>query len=139
MESLTLKRKLTCKEKEPELAKKQRLGKSSKSRESVFAALCSTLSQAVLPSKKNANAMQLSAPSAEGNRDLGEKNHLEKESGSPRSSDNNSSDEDNHREKEPPRNCSDCMHSPSDNRQLSGEDCPLIPPKSSPEMAVNGS
>ncbi|PPD82946.1 hypothetical protein GOBAR_DD20124 [Gossypium barbadense] len=43
------------------------------------------------------------------------------------------------REKEPPRNCSDCLHSPSDNRQLSGDDCPLVPPKSSPEMTVNGS
>ncbi|TYI68638.1 hypothetical protein E1A91_D08G102500v1 [Gossypium mustelinum] len=43
------------------------------------------------------------------------------------------------REKEPPRNCSDCLHSPSDNRQLSGGDCPLVPPKSSPEMTVNGS
>ncbi|XWS08505.1 hypothetical protein CRYUN_Cryun40dG0008300 [Craigia yunnanensis] len=139
MESLRLKRKLTSKEKEPELAKKQRLGKSSKSRDSVFAALCSTLSQAVLPSKKTVNAMHLSTRSAEGNKGLGEENHLEKESGSPRSSDNNSSEEDNHREKEPPRNCSDCLHSPSDNKQLSGEDYPLIPPKSSPEMAVNGS
>ncbi|XWS53536.1 hypothetical protein CRYUN_Cryun10bG0009700 [Craigia yunnanensis] len=74
---------------------------------------------------------------AEGNKGLGEENHLEEESGSPRSSDSNSSEED--REKEPPRNCSDCLQSPSDNRQLTGEDCPLIPPKSSPEMAVNGS
>ncbi|XVF62484.1 hypothetical protein PTKIN_Ptkin09bG0011700 [Pterospermum kingtungense] len=142
MESLTLKRKATSKEKEPELVKRQRLGKSSKSRDSVFAALCSTLSQAVLPGKKAAKAMHLSTLSAEGNKDLGEQNHEEKESGSPspRSSDNNSSsEEDNHREKEPPRNCSDCLHSPSDNRQLSGEDCPLISPKSSPEMAVNGS
>ncbi|XWS38956.1 hypothetical protein CRYUN_Cryun18bG0008100 [Craigia yunnanensis] len=132
IESLRLKRKLTSKEKEPELAKKQYLGKISKSRDSVFAALCSTLNQAVLPNKKTANSMHISTRSAEGN-------HLEKESGSPRSSDNNSSEEDNHRENEPPRNCSDCLHSPSDNRQLSGEDCPLIPPKSSPEMTVNGS
>ena len=134
-----MKRKLTSKEKEPELAKKQYLGKSSKSRDSVFAALCSTLSQAVLPNKKTASSMHLSTRSAEGSKGLGEENHLEKESGSPRSSDNNNSEEDNHRENEPPRNCSDCLHSPSGNRQLSGEDCPLIPPKSSPEMAVNGS
>ncbi|XP_017975032.1 PREDICTED: serine/threonine-protein phosphatase 4 regulatory subunit 3 isoform X1 [Theobroma cacao] len=141
MESLRLKRKLTTKEKEPDLAKKQRLGKSSKSRDSLFAAWCSTLSQAVLPSKKTANAMHISTRSPEGNKGLGEENHVEKESGSPRSSDNNSSssEEDNLVDKEPPRNCSDCLHSPSDNRQLSGEDCPLIPPKSSPEMAVNGS
>ncbi|XWS14172.1 hypothetical protein CRYUN_Cryun36dG0100600 [Craigia yunnanensis] len=139
MESLRLKRKLTSKEKEPELAKKQHLGKSSKSRDSVFAALCSTLCQAVLPTKKTASAMHLSTRSAEGNKGLGEENHLEKESGSPRSSDNNCSEEDNCREKEPPRNRSYCLHSPSDNRQLSGEECPLIPPKASSEMAVNGS
>ncbi|OMO53554.1 hypothetical protein CCACVL1_28558 [Corchorus capsularis] len=144
MESLRLKRKLASKDKEPEVAKKQRLCKSSKSRDSsVFAALCSTLSQAVLPSKKTANAMHLATRSAEGNKGSSEENHLEKEkeSGSPRSSDNNSgSEEDKHREKESsPRSCSDCLHSPADNRQLSGDDCPLIPPKSSPEMAVNGS
>ncbi|XP_052876381.1 uncharacterized protein LOC108489047 isoform X3 [Gossypium arboreum] len=133
MESLGLKRKLTPKEKEPGLAKKQRLGKSSKPRDSVFAALCSTLSQAVLPSKKTANAMHLSTQS-------GEENHIEKESGSPRSYDNKSPNEGNLRGKESPRNCSDYLHSPSDNRQLSGEDPrPLLPSKSSPEMAVNGS
>ncbi|KAG4126804.1 hypothetical protein ERO13_D10G178200v2 [Gossypium hirsutum] len=133
MESLGLKRKLTPKEKEPGLAKKQRLGKSSKPRDSVFAALCSTLSQAVLPSKKTANAMHLSTQS-------GEENHIEKESGSPRSCDNKSPNEGNLREKESPRNCSEYLHSPSDNRQLSGEDPrSLLPSKSSPEMAVNGS
>ncbi|PPR93819.1 hypothetical protein GOBAR_AA26851 [Gossypium barbadense] len=130
MESLGLKRKLTPKEKEPGLAKKQRLGKSSKPRDSVFAALCSTLSQAVLPSKKTANAMHLSTQS-------GEENHIEKESGSPRSYDNKSPNEGNLRGKESPRNCSDYLHSPSDNRQLSGEDPrPLLPSKSSPEMAI---
>ncbi|MBA0780407.1 hypothetical protein Gotri_004507 [Gossypium trilobum] len=133
MESLGLKRKLTPKEKEPGLAKKQRLGKSSKPRDSVFAALCSTLSQAVLPSKKTANAMHLSTQS-------GEENHIEKESGSPRSCDNKSPNEGNLREKESPRNCSEYLHSPSDNRQLSGKDPrSLLPSKSSPEMAVNGS
>ncbi|KAK8478234.1 hypothetical protein V6N11_080193 [Hibiscus sabdariffa] len=136
MESLRLKRKLNPKEHEP--TKKQRLGKSSKSKGSVFAALCSTLSQAVLPSKKTANAVHLSTPIAEGNEGSGEENHLEKGSSSPRDSDDNSSEEDNHKE-DPPRNCSDHPHSPSDNRQLSGEDSPLIPPNSSPEMAVNGS
>ncbi|KAA3454443.1 serine/threonine-protein phosphatase 4 regulatory subunit 3-like isoform X1 [Gossypium australe] len=129
LESIRSKRKLNPKEKEHELSKKQRLGKSSKSRDSVFAALCSTLSQAVLPSKKTANTIHLSTRSAEGNEGSGEENHLEKESSSP---DDNCSEEDNHRDKGSPRNC-------SDNRQLTGEDSPLIPPKSSPEMAVNGS
>ncbi|KAH1096568.1 hypothetical protein J1N35_013489 [Gossypium stocksii] len=140
LETLRLKRKLISREHENEVAyKKQCLGKSSKARDSVFAALCSTLSQAVLPSKKTANAMPLSSQSAEGTKALGEGNHTEKESSSPRSSGKSSSEEDNHREKEPPRNCSDCLHSPSDNRQLSGDDCPLVPPKPSPEMTVNGS
>ncbi|XP_039067862.1 serine/threonine-protein phosphatase 4 regulatory subunit 3-like isoform X2 [Hibiscus syriacus] len=136
MESLRLKRKLNPKEQE--FAKKQWLGKSSKSKGSVFAALCSTLSQAVLPSKKTANALHVSTHSAEGNKGSGEENHLEKESIGPRDSDDNSS-EDSHKEKEPPRICSDQLHSPADNRELSGEDSSLIPPKSSPEMTVNGS
>ncbi|XP_031264451.1 serine/threonine-protein phosphatase 4 regulatory subunit 3-like [Pistacia vera] len=139
MASLRLKRKLSVpKEKEPELVKKQRLGKTSKSRDSVvFAALCSTLSQAVLPGKKSASSTQLSARTSDGNKGVGEQ-----ESANSLNSDNSSSsDEENHREKEPTasRSCSDCLHASSDSRQLSGDDCPLIPPKSSPEMAVNGS
>lgn len=138
MDSLRLKRKsASSKEKEPELVKKQRLGKNPKSRDSVFAALCSTLSQAVLPSKKNASSMQLTPHTDDGSKDVGEQ---EDSSGSLNSSNNGSSDEEIHRDKEPTasRSCSDCMHGGSDNRQLSGEDCALIPPKSSPEMAVNG-
>ncbi|KAJ0092620.1 hypothetical protein Patl1_24918 [Pistacia atlantica] len=139
MASLRLKRKLSVpKEKEPELVKKQRLGKTSKSRDSVvFAALCSTLSQAVLPGKKSASSTQLSPRTSDGNKGVGEQ-----ESANSLNSDNSSSsDEENHREKEPTasRSCSDCLHASSDSRQLSGDDCPLIPPKSSPEMAVNGS
>ncbi|GMJ12272.1 PLATINUM SENSITIVE 2 LIKE, Suppressor of MEK 1 [Hibiscus trionum] len=141
LESLQLKRKLISREHESDLAckiKKQGLGKSSKSKESVFATLCSTLSQAVLPSKTIANAMPVSGRSADGNEGSAEEDHTEKNSNSPRSYDKSSSEEDNHREKEPPRNCSDCLQ-PSDSSQLNGEDCPLVPPKSSPEMAVNGS
>ncbi|KAI7736107.1 hypothetical protein M8C21_004236, partial [Ambrosia artemisiifolia] len=53
---LRLKRKLSSSKQEPDLVKKQRLsGKTAKSKESVFASLCSTLSHAVLPSKKTAN------------------------------------------------------------------------------------
>lgn len=52
-----LKRKLSSSKQEPESVKKQRLGgKNPKSKENVFATLCSTLSQAVLPSKKPTNA-----------------------------------------------------------------------------------
>ncbi|KAH9683759.1 Binding protein [Citrus sinensis] len=138
MDSLRLKRKsASSKEKEPELVKKQRLSKNPKSRDSVFAALCSTLSQAVLPSKKNASSMQLTPHTDDRSKGVGEQ---EDSSNSINSSNNSSSDEEIHRDKEPTasRSCSDCMHGGSDNRQLSGEDCALIPPKSSPEMAVNG-
>lgn len=138
MDSLRLKRKsASSKEKEPELVKKQRLSKNPKSRDSVFAALCSTLSQAVLPSKKNASSMQLTPHTDDRSKGVGEQDDS---SNSINSSNNSSSDEEIHRDKEPTasRSCSDCMHGGSDNRQLSGEDCALIPPKSSPEMAVNG-
>ncbi|RVW99090.1 Serine/threonine-protein phosphatase 4 regulatory subunit 3 [Vitis vinifera] len=142
LESLKLKRKLASKEKEPEPAKKARLAKNPKSKDGVFAALCSTLSQAVLPNKKIASPIHITPRTTDGNQSTDEEKHQEDEPLSFRScSDNSSSsDEENHREKEPAasRNCSDCLHSSSDNRQLGGEDCPLIPPKSSPEMAVNG-
>lgn len=142
MESLKLKRKLPAKDKESELTKKQRLGKSSK-KEGVFAVLCSTLSQAVLPTKKSASAVHVSPRAADGNKSTGEENHQEKEPAIGRSCSHNSSNlgQENHIEKEPAtsRSCSDCAHSTSENRQLSGEDGPLIPPKSSPEMTVNGS
>ncbi|KAK8661817.1 hypothetical protein V6N13_091409 [Hibiscus sabdariffa] len=97
MGSLGLKRKLASNKKEPRLAKKQRLGKSCKPGESVFAALCSTLSQAVLPGKKTANAVHLPTRSAEENR-------IEKECGSPRCWDDKSSKEDNLRGKDPLEN-----------------------------------
>ncbi|CAK7326379.1 unnamed protein product [Dovyalis caffra] len=141
IESLRMKRKLPSKDKEPDLAKKQRLGKHSKSRENVFAALCSTLSHAVLPSKKAATAVHI-APVDE-NKGSVEESHEENDPVISRScSDNNSnSGEENHREKDPagPKSCSDCLHSTSENGQMIGDDGPLIPPpKSSPEMTVNG-
>lgn len=140
LDSLKLKRKLTCKEKEPELTKKSRLVKNSKSKDSVFAALCSTLSQTVLPNKKIGH---VNPRTADGNESTDEENQQGNDPENSRScSDNSSSlDEENVREKEAAgsRNCSDCLHSSSpDSRQLGGEDCPLIPPKTSPEMAVNG-
>ncbi|KAJ8766286.1 hypothetical protein K2173_022345 [Erythroxylum novogranatense] len=133
MESLRLKRNLPMKDKESELAKKQRLVKNSKSRESVFAALCSTLS--VLPIKKNANTTQIAPRVSETNKDSDEQNYQEKEPAN--SIDNSSSSgEENCGEKEPStsRSCSDSVHITSESRQLSGEDGSLIPPKSSPEM-----
>ncbi|PKI78301.1 hypothetical protein CRG98_001359, partial [Punica granatum] len=91
MESLRLKRK-PLKEKTPELGKKQRLNKSTKSKDSVFAALCSTLSQAVLPGKRgsNSNTTPGSSQAGESNKGSDEKNGQETEAlisrGSPDSS-----------------------------------------------------
>ena len=140
-ESLRMKRKLPSKDKEPDLVKKQQLGKHSKPKESVYAALCSTLSHAVLPSTKAATTKH-TTPLDE-NKGPVEESHKENDPVIYRSSDYNSnSGEENHREKDSagPKSCSDCLHSTSENGQIIGDDGPLIsPPKSSPEMAVNGS
>uniref|UniRef100_A0A2P2MU35 Serine/threonine-protein phosphatase 4 regulatory subunit 3-B-like isoform X8 n=1 Tax=Rhizophora mucronata TaxID=61149 RepID=A0A2P2MU35_RHIMU len=142
MESLKWKRKLPAKDKEPEPAKKQRLSKKPKSRESVFAALCSTLSQAVLPGNKSVSDVHTTPGNNDVTKGSGEGNHQEKEPiicGS-RPDESCSSGEENHREEfSESRNCSDCLHSTSESRPLTGEDGHLIPPSSSPEMAVNGS
>lgn len=143
MESLRLKRKLASTDNMPEVLKKQRIGKNSKSKDGVFAALCSTLSQAVLPSKKTASTMHLTPHTADGmTQSPGEGNHEENKSDMDISNfDNSTTSDENHGEKEPAASkiCSDRLHSAPDNRQLGGEDSPLIPPKSSPEMAVSGS
>lgn len=142
MESLRLKRKLPTKDKEPELVKKQKLSKNIKSKDSVFAALCSTLSQAVLPGKKSAIDTQKNPRMAEG-RLTSSKDTQENGPNVPRSCSvySNSIDDDNHTEKDTAasKSFSDCLIGTSDNRQFGGEERPLVPPKSSPEMAVNGS
>ncbi|KAG5023806.1 hypothetical protein JHK85_020148 [Glycine max] len=142
MESLGLKRKLPSKDKEPELVKKQKLSKNSKSKDSVFAALCSTLSQAVLPSKKTSISIP-SCARTDGRMSSSEDNQGDVQNISRSSSSNNSNiaAEDNHVEKEgeASRSFSDCLHAKSDSIQLGGEERPLVAPKSSPEMAVNGS
>ncbi|KAI5415628.1 uncharacterized protein LOC127073207 isoform X1 [Lathyrus oleraceus] len=145
MESLRLKRKLPSKDKEPEVAKKQKLTKNSKSKESVFAALCSTLSQAVLPSKKSATNIHTDDQTVEGRMSSSEDNQEDRQNDSRSSSDDSNTvgAEDNHVEKDKDtsdsRSFSDCLHAKSDNIELGGEERPLVPPKSSPEMAVNGS
>ncbi|KAL5158077.1 Serine/threonine-protein phosphatase 4 regulatory subunit 3 [Glycine soja] len=130
MESLSRKRKLPSKN--PELAKK--LSKNSKSKDGVFAALCSTLSQAVLPGKK---------PSINVHTDPCREDNKEKEPNVSRNccENSNATAEANHVEKETSayRNFSDGLYGTSDNGQLGGEEHTLVSPKSSPEMAVNGS
>ncbi|XP_073047009.1 uncharacterized protein [Primulina eburnea] len=132
-----LKRKLVSKE-ESEAKRLQRSPKSLKPREGVFAALCSTLSQAALPSKKKAtiafNTSQLDA-----NKNSTEPNHEER--GYIKSSGNCQNVEvEDHTDTEeaPSRSFSDSLHDSSDNRQR-GDDLSLLQSKSSPEMAVNGS
>ncbi|XP_061349087.1 uncharacterized protein LOC133294448 isoform X2 [Gastrolobium bilobum] len=143
MEYLRLKRKLPSKDMEPELVKKQKLSKNPKARGSVFAALCSTLSQTGLPGKKTAINIHTGARTVEGRMGSNEDNNQEEGQNVSRSSSNNciTSAEDNHVEKETAasRSFSDCLHATSDNIQLGGEERPLVPPKSSTEMAVNGS
>ncbi|KAL1372405.1 hypothetical protein AAHE18_01G201500 [Arachis hypogaea] len=140
MEFLRLKRNLPSKDKESEHVKKQKSFKNTKSKDSVFAALCSTLSQAVLPGNKTTNNVHTGgAPTMNSSED----NQGEGANVSTSSSENNSKEaaEDNHVEKETAasRGFSDRLHGTSDNIQLSGEERPLVPPKSSPEMTVNGS
>ncbi|XP_059287856.1 uncharacterized protein LOC132041097 [Lycium ferocissimum] len=150
VESFPLKRKLSPKE-EPEPKRLQRIAKGSKSRDTVFAALCSTLSQAVLPSKKTGSTAQ-DGPCSDGDKKSVESNHEEKENSTgngsadldnhdkENSNDNGSTDLDNHDDQEPicPKSYSENMHSSPDNKPR-GDDYPLIPSKSSAEMAVNGS
>lgn len=149
LQTLRLKRKPVHKDRESEKVKKQRLGKIAKTKDGVFAALCSTLSQAVLPNK-NAVSSQHSKPnSIDGDKSSEQESPKVKDQNALRSStdgtdgtDGSSSlDEENHTEKQPisPKKCTDPLVKPSDNKQLNGEDCSLVPPNSSPEMTVNGS
>lgn len=143
VESLRLKRKLSSRE-EPEMIKRQRLSRHSKSsKDGVFAALCTTLSQAVLPSKKTASAVHIVPCSPNSTKSSYEVNNEEKGSMSCSSKSISSDVEklENHGDKESPssKSCSDSLHSTAENRPRSGDDCPVIPPKSSPEMTVNGS
>ncbi|KAF7837735.1 serine/threonine-protein phosphatase 4 regulatory subunit 3-like isoform X1 [Senna tora] len=140
-ESLGLKR-LSSKDREPDLVKKQKLSKNPKSKDSVFAAICSTLSQAVLPAKKTAINRHTNTPTAEGRMSSsGDSQEKAPDASRSCSDDNNTTAEENHVEKETAasRKASDPLHGSSDNRQLDGEECPLVPRKSSPEMTVNGS
>ncbi|XP_019180538.1 PREDICTED: serine/threonine-protein phosphatase 4 regulatory subunit 3 isoform X2 [Ipomoea nil] len=136
VESFPLKRKLTQKE-EPNPKRLQRAAKtSSKSRNSVFAALCSTLSQAVLPSSISANIAHDDDSCSGDPKDSTEAGH---EKGS-FSDSNGSVEAENHVDKEEisPKNFAEGLSNSPDNRQW-GDDGPLIQQNSSPEMAVNGS
>ncbi|XP_018440939.1 uncharacterized protein LOC108813016 isoform X3 [Raphanus sativus] len=127
-ELLGLKRKSPFAEREQEPSpKKPRLGKNPK-RENVFAVLCSTLSHAVLAKKSQGTAGSAS------------RSIVTKEPGESRSSEENNSsssdDEKNHKDD----GVSSSEQGTSDNgKKLNGEESVVVAPKSSPEMAVNGS
>ncbi|KAJ4898407.1 serine/threonine-protein phosphatase 4 regulatory subunit 3-like protein [Raphanus sativus] len=120
-ELLCLKRKSPLVEREQEASKKPRLGKNSK----VFAVLCSTLSHAVLAGKKSQGTAGSPARWI-----------VAKEPEDSRSSEENHSDDENHKDD----GVSSSGHgASSDYRKLNGEESMVVTPKSSPEMAVNGS
>ncbi|KAM3338171.1 serine/threonine-protein phosphatase 4 regulatory subunit 3 isoform X1 [Capsicum galapagoense] len=133
-DSFQLKRKVAPKE-GPEPKRLQRVAKVSKSKDSVFAALCSTLSQAVLPSK-NTESPAPGIPCVDENKGSVEASHDEEGS----LSDNGSADFETHANKQAtsPKNNSESLHNSPESRKCE-EDSPLMQPKSSPEMAVNGS
>ncbi|KAL0457478.1 UNVERIFIED_CONTAM: Serine/threonine-protein phosphatase 4 regulatory subunit [Sesamum latifolium] len=132
-----LKRKLVSKE-EPEPKRLHRSPKGLKPREGVFAALCSTLSEAVLPGKRVGTA-SLNIPPSNVNQNTVEPNLKEKGSvDSPERSQNAETENNSDKEEVSPISFTDGLNDSADNRKL-GDDCSLLPPKSSPEMAVNGS
>nr|ABN06018.1 Protein of unknown function DUF625 [Medicago truncatula] len=142
LELLGTKRKLPLKDKMTDVVHKQKMSKSLKSKDTVFSALCSTLSQAVLPGKKTAMNDHTGDQTIDGRMSSTEDNQ-EKEIKVSRSCSENSNTtaEENHVEKETdtPRNFSDGSNGTTDNGQLGGEEHSLVSPKSSPEMAVKGS
>ncbi|GAB2294281.1 hypothetical protein Dimus_028493 [Dionaea muscipula] len=147
LESLSSKRKLRTKE-ESGTGKRLRLEKPSKPKDSVFAALCSTLSQAVLPNKKVASATSNISRSSDAKRSLEIDNHREKQAVLCRgiipenyhpSSDHHDHGKENEKDAAG-KSCSDNLHNnASDNGQVDAEDSPLLPSSTSSEMAVNGS
>ncbi|XP_031743316.1 serine/threonine-protein phosphatase 4 regulatory subunit 3A isoform X2 [Cucumis sativus] len=113
--TLRLKRRPLHKDKDPEKGKKQR-PVSSQSRSPPTDG--SKSSEHESPKETDENALRSSTD--DGSSSLDEDSHTEKQSISS-------------------KKCSDPTHKPSDNTQLSGEECSLIPPNSSPEMTVKGS
>ncbi|CAF2373765.1 unnamed protein product [Brassica napus] len=127
-ELLGLKRKSPFVEREQEPSKKPRLGKNPK-RENVFAVLCSTLSHAVLASKKGQGGTTGSAA----------RSILAKEPEDSRSSEeNNRSNSDNENHKGDGVSSSE-QGSSDKGKKLNGEESLVVASESSPEMAVNGS
>ncbi|XP_017229376.1 uncharacterized protein LOC108204449 isoform X2 [Daucus carota subsp. sativus] len=121
-EPVRLKRKFSSME-EPRHFKRQRLCINPKSKDSVFAALCSTLSQVVLPSKKIASSVHTVPRSAS----IKIFSELNNEEGSICCSPK-SSDVENHADKEPlpsPKSCPDSLLCLPAKKESSEDDFPL--------------
>ncbi|XP_047311213.1 serine/threonine-protein phosphatase 4 regulatory subunit 3B-like [Impatiens glandulifera] len=139
--ALRLKRKLSSKE-EPEPVKKQRIVKNTKTKEGVLAALCSTLSQAVLPIKRASSPMRVISPLADSKKNsTDEEKQIAKESTN--HSENCCKTNDDDLDQNGSVSCSETplsSSSTSDNGQSSSgeeDEGPLV--TSTAKMAVNGS
>ncbi|KAL6519778.1 hypothetical protein OROMI_032672 [Orobanche minor] len=129
-----LKRKFISKE-EPEPKRIHLSPKGLKPR-GVFAALCSTLGGSVIPNKKTATTTPLSITLSNVNQKLVRPIDEEKGSSGPAQ---NADTVDPTDKIEVSRSFTDKLDDSTDSRKH-GDECPLIPTKSSPpEMAVNGS
>ncbi|KAL9240254.1 hypothetical protein vseg_014496 [Gypsophila vaccaria] len=133
LEILSMKQKLAPTE-ESGLLKKRRLNKDCKTKKSVFSALCSTLSQAVLPKEKATCVIARTL----------ETNDQNKEAEDCTTSDHrncNLGDKNSGKEEVISQNCSDSNSKPLDNGQLDGENHndQHTATNSTPEMVVNGS
>ncbi|VFQ65123.1 unnamed protein product [Cuscuta campestris] len=146
VESFPLKRKL-CSKEEPISKRVHRAAKNSKSRNSVFAALCSTLSQAVLPTNvKTTNTAQEGDSSCSDPKDSTTEASCGKTSRVPSSDCNGSLEAERCVDKDEvssPTNFSQGLssssNSPDSNNNNNNRQFCEIQQKSSPEMAVNGS
>ncbi|KAG8372900.1 hypothetical protein BUALT_Bualt12G0115200 [Buddleja alternifolia] len=125
-----LKRKLVSKD-EPEPKRLRMSPKGLKPREGVLAALCSTLSQAVLPTKK---AVKPNADNNSNEPNLEEKGSISSSDDSPNAEIENHTSKEEEEEEEASRSFTDGLNDSAGNRQR-GDECPLLPPKSSSEMA----
>ncbi|KAL9269392.1 Serine/threonine-protein phosphatase 4 regulatory subunit 3B-like protein [Drosera capensis] len=134
LESLSLKRKLMAKE-EPGLLKKQRFDKHSKSKE-VFASLCSTLSQKILPNKKAASAISNIVRARDDKSSSDKENHQEgKDANLPEDCPANlGKDEGTDGQHS---SCWDGLHKTSDNGEVGSDDLTSLRPSSG--IDANGS
>ncbi|CAA0829387.1 binding [Striga hermonthica] len=130
-----LKRKLVSKEEpEPKRIQLSPRGGLKPRGGGVFAALCSTISEAVLPNKKIATTAPSNAlPNT--NQNSVKPDEEEKKAVGPSE---NTDKVDPTNKVEVPRSVTDKFDESDDNR-INGDECPLLPTNSSPEMAVNGS